>query len=230
MDSANETTGPSIDKAGGWRRLKREGRLDEFSARREVLRNDLRKKGMKRKQAAHEAWRIALAEFPPLQTDGLVDDELENAQSCQEVQDSLPPPPPYESSDTIWVYHHIPLISTQQSDAPSPGAWSLLQFCRDNPSQFYAHLLPKSLAAIEKKAQDQEPVTSENKTPCERLEMFRDSMSEYQNKRKTVGLSGMDLLNTASNHHKAWEPEMNLNVAMARLLDRLDKSLKRSRD
>ena len=55
-----------IDKAGAWHRLSAEGRLDEFNDRREEIRNELHTKGVKRKQAADDAWRLALAEFPSL--------------------------------------------------------------------------------------------------------------------------------------------------------------------
>ena len=46
-----------MDKAGVWHRLKREGCLEAFNARREQLRAELKEKGAKRKEAAHEAWR-----------------------------------------------------------------------------------------------------------------------------------------------------------------------------
>jgi hypothetical protein len=49
--------------------LNREGRLEDFNARREQLRATLREQGMRRKEAADQAWRQALAEFPPLASD-----------------------------------------------------------------------------------------------------------------------------------------------------------------
>ena len=48
---------------GAWRRLDCEGRIDEFNARREEIRNGIRANRIKRKQTTDEAWRLALAEF-----------------------------------------------------------------------------------------------------------------------------------------------------------------------
>lgn len=39
--------------------------------------------------------------------------------------------------DFDWVYRHVSVHSARVSDAPSSGAWGLLQFARSDPKSFY---------------------------------------------------------------------------------------------
>jgi len=39
--------------------------------------------------------------------------------------------------DFDWVYRHVSVMSARVSDAPSSGAWGLLQFARSDPKSFY---------------------------------------------------------------------------------------------
>ena len=55
-----------LNKAAIWHRVKDEGRLAEFDARRESIRNELRQKNVPRKESADRAWRVAAEEFAPL--------------------------------------------------------------------------------------------------------------------------------------------------------------------
>ena len=121
-----------IDKAGAWHRLNREDRLDAFNTRREQIRSELKAKGTKRKQAAHEAWRLALDEFPPLPVEETPADDQDEDEDAVEwwqkyPEEKMRPVPPYENNDVLWAYHHMVRKSTQASDAPSRGAWGLLQ-------------------------------------------------------------------------------------------------------
>ena len=200
MDS---TKAAPIDKAGAWHRLEREGRLDAFNTRREQIRSELKTTGMKRKQAAHEAWRLALDEFPPLpveapeledqdQDDGEEDDPLDQ----DDLEERLPPPPPYDGSDMMWVYHRMPAQSTQEHDAPNKGCWGLLQWARRNRHEFYSKMLPKVVAAQDRKAQEDEvQVKSEPMSVQERLAAYEDLMAQYEAKKRRLGLTGMQLLN-----------------------------------
>ena len=198
-----DSTKPApIDKAGAWHRLNRENRLEQFNARREQLRSELKEQGMKRKQAAHEAWRKALDEFPPLPVeetpaDDQCEDDDDDADEWweQEPGERLRPAPPY-TSDTLWVYYMMCDQSTQQSDAPNPGAWALLQWGRCNRNAFYSQMLPKAVAAQEKETQEEEVrVKDEPKTVEERLAAYEDLMAQYEAKKRRLGLTGMQLLN-----------------------------------
>ena len=192
-----------VDKAGAWHRLKREGCLEAFNARREQLRAELKEKGAKRKEAAHEAWRQALDEFPPLPVKetpsdgqpGSVDDHTVDTLALNYPEELMPPPRPYNGCDTLWAYDHIVLQSTQEADAPSPGAWGLLQWGRQNPHAFYFQLLPKAFVANEKRAPEEHQVKkSEPKTVQERLTMFTDFVQRCEAEKKRRGLGDMEML------------------------------------
>ena len=101
--------------------MKREGRLEEFNARREELRAELKEKGMKRKDAATEAWRQAIDEYPPLPVEEEEEAE-EPADPWADIEHRLPPPRPYNGSDTLWAYEHFVRKSTTEDDAPNRGA------------------------------------------------------------------------------------------------------------
>ena len=190
----------AIDKAGAWHRLNDEGRLEEFNTRREQLRAELKEKGVKRKEAAHEAWRLALVEFPPLPVEALEDEEQEDGEEDDPLdvnypEELMPPPRPYNGSDTLWAYDHMVLKSTLETDAPSRGAWGLLQWGRQNPHAFYFQLLPKAFAANEKRAQEEHQVKkSDPKTVQERLTMFTDFVEECEAEKKRRGLGDMEML------------------------------------
>ena len=134
-----------VDKAGAWHRLKREDRLEQFNARREQLRAELKAKGMKRKEASHEAWRLAIGEFSPMSVEaapsdgqsGNVDDASADTLGLNYPEELMPPPRPYHGSDILWAYDRMVLKSTSESDAPSRGAWGLLLWGRQNPHAFY---------------------------------------------------------------------------------------------
>ena len=192
-----------MDKAGAWHRLKREGCLEAFNARREQLRAELKEKGAKRKEAAHEDWRQALDEFTPLPvketpSDGQwedVDDHAVDTLGLNYPEELMPPPRPYHGSDILWAYDRMVLKSTLESDAPSRGARGLLQWGRQNTHAFYFQLLPKAFAAQERKAQGEEVrVKSEHKTVQERLTMFTDFVQRCEAEKKRRGLGDMEML------------------------------------
>ena len=192
-----------VDKAGAWHRLKREGRLEQFNARREQLRTELREQGMKRKEASHEAWRLAIEEFSPVSGEetpfdgqsGDVDDASADTLGLNYPEELMPPPRPYHGSDILWAYDRMVLKSTLESDAPSRGAWGLLQWGRQNPHAFYFQLLPKAFAANDKRAPEEQPVKSEPKTVQERLTMFTDFVQRCEAEKKRRGLGDMEMLN-----------------------------------
>ena len=191
-----------VNKAGAWHRLKREGRLEQFNARREQLRAELRAQGMKRKEASHEAWRLAIEEFPPLPVEasdvedqGRDDDEQDNPLHWDYPAELMPPPRPYHGSDILWAYDRMVLKSTLESDAPSRGDWGLLQWGRQNPHAFYFQLLPKAFQSYEKRAHEEQPVKkSEHKTVEERLTMFTDFVEECEAEKKRLGIGDTEML------------------------------------
>jgi hypothetical protein len=102
--------------------LNREGRLEGFNARREELRAALREQGMRRKEAADEAWRQALAEFPPLASDPGLKEALARCDASENEAEL--------ENDAMWVYTHLSARNLSPVDASSPGAWSMLLVTR----------------------------------------------------------------------------------------------------
>ena len=186
-----------LNKAAIWHRVKDEGRLAEFDARREEIRTELKEKGTKRKEAADQAWRIAADEFPPAESPPVVDNGGDENDGVLELDESmLPTPPPYDGSDVMWVYHRMPAQWTEENDAPNKGCWGLLQWARRNRGAFYGQMLPKVFQAHAKEAEEQKVwVESEPKTVEERLAIYTECMDRYEAERKRRGLGDMELLN-----------------------------------
>ena len=125
-----------------------------------------------------------------------IDDHAVDALALNYPEEPMPPPRPYNGSDTLWAYDHMVLKSTLETDAPSRGAWGLLQWGRQNPHAFYFQLLPKAFAANEKRAQKEHQVKkSEPKTVQDRLTTFTDFVQRCEAEKKRRGLGDTELLN-----------------------------------
>ena len=149
MDSENDGSrqGQQFDKAGAWHRLRNEGRLEGFNARREQLRATLREQGMRRKEAADEAWWRALAEFPPLESERQECDESRDVGN-EGLEEALAQFNASENDvvledDVEWVYVHLGAGNLTPADAPSPGAWNLLTVARQDRRWFLKDILPE---------------------------------------------------------------------------------------
>ena len=113
-------------------RVKGEGRFAEFKAFRQAL--EARGVGKK------ESWEQAASQFGweapsgPASTKRRsspisVDDDV-NADVFAGKRSN-------HRSDYQWVYENVAVGGLSASDAPSAGAWGLLQFARDDPRSFY---------------------------------------------------------------------------------------------
>ena len=114
-------------------RLRREGRWDEFKARREQLKTE----GV----PAKHAWFQAAVEFAP--ENESADDELVSRPDLA-VLKNKPPVSVLEAAQ--WVFEHLDTDWIEPADAPSAGAWSLLQWARSSMtarSQFYKQFAQK---------------------------------------------------------------------------------------
>ncbi|WP_231936490.1 hypothetical protein, partial [Bythopirellula polymerisocia] len=49
--------------------------------------------------------------------------------------------------DATWAYDRLAVADVEPSDAPSPGAWSLLNWAKQNQDRFFEQIMPKVLAA-----------------------------------------------------------------------------------
>lgn len=148
-------------------RLRREGRWPEASKFREDTRQKLRAEGMPKAEVNEAAWLAMIQAFPPL--DSSVD-EVETSISWPDDVDieifaSRQEGTPDLSRDVLWVYENIHNRRASVTDAPSLGAWSMLQWARGSRQRFFEQLLPKILSSQQKqpveddwRAQDEQSI------------------------------------------------------------------------
>ena len=131
-----------------WLRIRKEGRLAAFDAKRAELREKYKREGYSREDAGDRAWREAADAFPPLpelESDG-------DVMTPEEVNDLLARPE-FETvdlaDDVLWVYGALDNRQARAKDAPTRGAWSMLKWARNHRDRFFEHLLPKALKVRE---------------------------------------------------------------------------------
>jgi len=146
-----------IDATG---RLRREGQWEEASAYRHQVRHQLRTEGRNKFEANEGAWRAMIEKFAPLPPSKVPADALDDLlRQCGVEKVDL-------VADILWVYQHLADKSVAPEQAPGAGAWALLDWSRRNRNKFFDTLLPKALAAKEKRLEnsDEELVRRERKS------------------------------------------------------------------
>ena len=143
-------------RAEAMHRLQREGRWEEASAYRQEVRKQQRVQGKTKAKAGQIAWQMMAERFPPLGagqgtqvagSDGLSSeqfDELLRRTAGQGV-DLI--------RDVLWTYENLANTNAAAEDAPSMGAWSLLEWARNYRNHFFERLLPKALTAKERQGE-----------------------------------------------------------------------------
>ena len=115
-------------------RLKAEGKFDDFKQRREELVAEGQTKG--------SAYAQAVSEFGASEAPGMP------APPARETRRAVLPRPEPSSDvfegkkstlrdDYQWVYEKISVSNVEPDEAPSSGAWGLLQFAQNDPKSFY---------------------------------------------------------------------------------------------
>ncbi len=126
-------------------RLRREGRWEEASAYKEAVRDDLRSQGTRRNEAISMAWEAMLQKYAPAETEE--PEEFDFDALGGQVGDGEPD----LTDDTLWVYQHLENKKAKPEDAPSLGAWSLLQWARRARNQFFERILPKAMTVRDRR-------------------------------------------------------------------------------
>lgn len=163
-------------------RLRREGRWPEASAFKDQVVRELRAKGTKRTEAAEHGWEEMARNFPPLPApepepaalgESADLDQNDGIGALPEwIEDGAPPD---LARDIKWVYQQLENRRVRPEQAPSAGAWSLLQWAREYRSRFFEQLLPKALAA--KASEDEEGVRRE-KRRVEEIQAMIEKLQE----------------------------------------------------
>jgi len=123
-----------------WAHLKSEGLMKDFKASRVALEAE----GTSKK----ESWNLAAVEF------GFGGSASDNHSTSSKSEPKKSPPKPKRPSskqfegksaslraEFQWVYENAALEDVKPEDAPSSGAWGLLEFARSDPRTFYAKWL-----------------------------------------------------------------------------------------
>jgi hypothetical protein len=142
-------------------RLRREGRWAEASKLKDTAMQEFRGKGMKRDEASDAAWEAMATAFPPLppaeesisevpnmatgnphgygghDEDLIALDALLKRIGDQQSPDLI--------RDSLWVYQHLANRNAKPENAPSLGAWSLLQWARQYKNRFFEQVLPRAM-------------------------------------------------------------------------------------
>ena len=112
-------------------RLRQEGRFQDFSARRK----DLQAEGL----SPSESWDRAAAEFGFGEPHSVAEGGFSSTQ--QVTSEMFQGRTASLQSDFGWVYENQAVEDVRPENAPSSGAWGLLQFARMEPRAFYTEWL-----------------------------------------------------------------------------------------
>jgi hypothetical protein len=128
-------------------RLRREGRWAEASKFKDTALKDFRAKGMKRDEATAAAWEAMATAYPPIgEAAPETPDATEHDSDIDALLDRIGDGRPSDLvQDTLWAYEHLANRRIKASDAPSCGAWALLEWARQYRNRFFEQVLPKAM-------------------------------------------------------------------------------------
>jgi hypothetical protein len=154
-------------KIGLHDRLVREGRWSEAAAWKDAKIKELRAAGMKRAEARDGAWQLLAERYPPLPApEGQAppiangaEPEPSRAPAASAGQTAAEEAIDIDAlldrigtgrspdlvQDTLWVYENLANPRVKASDAPSCGAWALLQWARTYRNRFFEQVLPRAM-------------------------------------------------------------------------------------
>ena len=164
-------------------RLRREGRWEEASLWRDERRKQFRAEGLSKAEANEASWRALSEQFPPLST---TDKGRKGADSNEAVEFVDLAPEDFSGQpnlvrDTLWVYENLAHRGAEAKDAPSLGAWSLLNWARENQNRFFDQLLPKAMVAQKKQAVDDSEAVNLDLEAAEKI--LADFSEEFHKER-----------------------------------------------
>jgi hypothetical protein len=159
-------------------RLRREGRWEAFVKRRE----ELKAEGV----PAKEAWWQAATEFPPPNGNG---SSGSNGSAPKPDLSALKGKPAVTIAEAVaWASENLDCDSITPADAPSAGAWSMLQWARSSMAargEFYRNFVVKFLAAPQeaKRAAEAEREERKRASHARRDSMINDLLKDRQKNR-----------------------------------------------
>lgn len=207
-------------------RLRREGRWSEACVFREEMRQKFRGEGMKRADAVEASWSAMCAQYPPLP---VVDeptpaepDQPRHSEAIAAILERSTESGSDLTGDVNWVYAHLGDAEIAPVDFPSLGAWSLWHWARVNSNRFFEQLLPKALAARQKRETEE----AADRRERERLDDL-EQMIDERKRAAATGLAeelGRDVKRAASTKFRTlseWERQFQLPATSRKALDGL---------
>jgi hypothetical protein len=185
-------------------RLRKEGRWEEASLWRDKKRKTLREEGQPRTEANDASWQAMIEQFPPLPA------TLEEPSEAVELLDlGNYDDQPDLSRDVLWTYENLARKDVTAVDAPSLGAWDLLQWARKNRNLFFERVLPKAMTAREKQRYEQEV---EEDPGIEYLDqLINDAVVAWEH--EAVADMDATVKKTVKAHMEDWERKYRLDLA-----------------
>jgi len=177
-----------LSASNRWRKEKRDNEVALF---RQEVKKELAALKIYGLRAKEIAWNEAIRRFPPLpkpQKDEEakpaeqppveipeVVSEVEAEADAEAVEKMLEKMSPVDFfADIRWVYSQLANKRVRAEQAPSSGAWKLLEWARKYESRFFEQLLPKALA----KAPDEEVDLKRETRRIEDIEAMISKLSE----------------------------------------------------
>ena len=188
-------------------RLRKEGRWEEASLWRDNQRKQFRAEGKSKSDANDDSWQAMIEAFSPLPVE-----ELPAAESYEAVElldiDSYEDRPDM-SRDILWVYENMVRKGVTPKDAPSRGAWALLQWSRENRNRFFEQVLPKA-KATEKEAKEEENRLEDEAQIQDMRKMIDDAKLGWQ--QEAVADMDKTVKKSVKARLAVWEKEFQLDL------------------
>jgi len=188
-------------------RLRKEGRWEEASLWRDNKRKQLRAEGKSKTDANDASWQAMTESFPPLPQEEVPSDEPSAPMELLDLEDYDDRPD--MSRDILWVYENLIRKSVNAEDAPSLGAWALLQWARMNRNRFFEQVLPKAKATEKEAAADRD--RQEDEAQVEEIyQMIEDARTGLS--REIVADMDQTLRHTVLSRLDKWQAEHELDL------------------
>ncbi len=152
-------------------RLRAEGRWNEASAYRDKYRASMRAQGMSRADANDAAWKAMMEKFPRTEPITLESIDLPDLNGSEANAGDW-------VRDVMWTYDHLGRNNTPANDAPSSGAWFMLQWARNNQNRFFDSILPKAISVTEKRGDGRPGFENQDRVIFEHMDRL---LAEMQN-------------------------------------------------
>jgi hypothetical protein len=187
-------------------RLRHEGRWSEASQFKDEALRKLRSDGMTKADAADEAWRRMAAQYPPLAHIGEPVPEGPKTATADPSPTQWPRDTEHDIDidalldrlgdrrpsdlirDTLWAYENLANRRIKANDAPSCGAWALLEWARQYRNRFFEQVLPKAM--LNRPSEDEENVRRE-KTKIADIEGILEQLNEGMDEELRADVPGV---------------------------------------